>query len=89
MREKKADRKLKQRYSRKAKERKSKKKRKYLKFYYTPEEDHYQRYLLEKTVAKRLCRGETKPIVSFLHMFLYYDIMIIGQNMFDTPSRFV
>ena len=64
VKESKADRKLMERYSKKTATKKVKKERKFPKFYYTPEEDHYQRYLLEKTVAKRLCRGETKPIVS-------------------------
>jgi len=62
VKESKADRKLMERYSKKTATKKMKKERKFPKFYYTPEEDHYQRYLLEKTVAKRLCRGETKPI---------------------------
>ena len=76
-----ANKKLMKRYNRKAKERKVKKKRKFPKFYYTPEEDHYQRYLLEKTVAKSLCRGETKPIVSldcfYIVLFIRNDVVRI------------
>ena len=64
VRESTADRKLMERYNKKTTAEKAKKERKFPKFYYTPDEDHYQRYLLEKTIAKRLCRGETKPIVS-------------------------
>ena len=73
-----ANEKLMKRYNRKAKERKVKKKRKFPKFYYTPDEDHYQRYLLEKTVAKRLCRGETKPIVSF--WMDIFEIVLFTRN---------
>ena len=44
------------------------------KFYYTENEDHWERYLIERKMAMKLCRGETKPLVViylsyFLHVF--------------------
>lgn len=49
---------------------KKKQKRKlYPKFYYTKDEDPLQRHQMEKTIAKRLCRGETMPIVSRISRF--------------------
>lgn len=75
MRHKKAEEKLADRYDKKEKSINKKKKNKFIKFYYTPDEDHYQRYLLEKTVAKRLCRGETKPIVSYI-ILSYFSVVI-------------
>ena len=74
-----AEKRLVDRYNVKGKPKKTKKTRKYPKFYYTPEEDHYQRYLLEKTVAKKLCRGETQPIVSFsLTCLIFFFIFNIN-----------
>ena len=33
-------------------------------FYYTPDENDYDRYFTERKLWQKLCRGETKPIVS-------------------------
>ena len=38
-------------------------------FYYTPDENDYDRYFTEKKLWQKLCRGETKPIVSFFSDF--------------------
>ena len=37
-------------------------------FYYTPDENDYERYFTEKKLWQKLCRGETKPIVSFFQI---------------------
>ena len=49
---------------------KEKQKRKsYQKFYYTKDEDPFERGQVEKAVAERLCRGETRPVVSPVSRF--------------------
>ena len=51
-------------------------------FYYTPNENGYDRYETERKLWQKLCRGETKPIVSVLSVFLYivisnFSIMVL------------
>ena len=33
-------------------------------FYYTPDENDFERYYTERKLWQKLCRGETKPVVS-------------------------
>ena len=49
---------------------KKQKRKSYQKFYYTKDEDPFERSQVEKAVAKRLCRGETRPIVSLVTRLL-------------------
>ena len=54
--------------------RRTKRKGKYKKFYYTSDEPHWTRYQIESNRARELCRGETDPIVSDLpnlHLLLF------------------
>ena len=45
-------------------------------FYYTKDEDNTHRYHTEKKLWQKLCRGETKPIVSYSEKFvrLFFNV---------------
>ena len=50
-------------------------------FHYTEDENDYERYFTERKLWQKLCRGETKPIVSFwsfsINFFLSKETIII------------
>eukprot|EP00794_Sanderia_malayensis_P017572 gene17572-19324_t len=65
----------------------AKERRKFPKFYYTSDEDHYQRYLLEKVLAKSLCRGETKPVARKHHKKLLCWYKKSHPRLFLKPAK--